>query len=236
MKLLVLAGGFGTRLRDVVADVPKPLAPIGDTPFLELQIDHWLGQGIRDFTFLLHHQADSIIAFLENYRMRDIPSEATFDWLIEPAPLNTGGAVAHAVNEIGLLGDFLVTNADTWLGGGIREIFESVAPTLSVVKLVNTSRYGLVKFNDQNDVTAFIEKDSGSTAGWINAGLCKLSGDIFSGWDGLPFSLEHDLFELLVEEKRVKALTLSVDFIDIGVPEDYHRFRRWQLVGRQGIL
>ena len=65
MKLLVLAGGFGTRLRTAVTDVPKPLAPVGDVPFLQLQIEHWLDQGIREFTFLLHHQADQIVAFLK---------------------------------------------------------------------------------------------------------------------------------------------------------------------------
>ena len=61
MKLLVLAGGFGTRLHSVVAEVPKALAPIGSVPFLQLQIDHWKTQGINSFVFLLHH--DQIVFF-----------------------------------------------------------------------------------------------------------------------------------------------------------------------------
>ena len=63
-RMLVLAGGFGTRLQSVLANVPKALAPIGDTTFLHLQIEHWIAQGLRSFVFLLHHQAEQIITFL----------------------------------------------------------------------------------------------------------------------------------------------------------------------------
>ena len=61
MRLLVLAGGFGTRLKTSIGDVPKALAPIGGIPFLQLQLEHWLSQGVQEFNFLLHHQADQII-------------------------------------------------------------------------------------------------------------------------------------------------------------------------------
>jgi D-glycero-D-manno-heptose 1,7-bisphosphate phosphatase len=69
-ETVVLAGGFGTRLKTVITDVPKALAPIGDIPFLLLQLEHWLAQGLREFTFLLHHQADQIIAFFKLIRAR----------------------------------------------------------------------------------------------------------------------------------------------------------------------
>ena len=65
MKLLVLAGGFGTRLQSVVSDVPKAVAPVGNVSFLYLQLEHWIAQGVRSFVFLLHHQADLIIGFFE---------------------------------------------------------------------------------------------------------------------------------------------------------------------------
>ena len=56
MDMLVLAGGFGTRLKDAVSDVPKPMAPINGVPLLQLQLDHWIIQGQRSFIFLLYHQ------------------------------------------------------------------------------------------------------------------------------------------------------------------------------------
>jgi NDP-sugar pyrophosphorylase family protein len=65
MRLLVLAGGFGTRLKTAVTDVPKALAHIGDVPFLRLQLEQWHVQGLRKFIFLLHHQADQIKAHIQ---------------------------------------------------------------------------------------------------------------------------------------------------------------------------
>lgn len=236
MKLLVLAGGFGTRLKPAVADVPKVLAPIGKVPFLQLQIEHWLNQGIRDFTFLLHHQAEQIIAFLQTEQHNGLLKNTEVDWVVEPTPMDTGGAVAHAVKQLGLDGDFLLTNADTWLGHGIREMVESAAPAMAVVNVLSVSRYGQVHFDQQNIVRSFAEKNPNATEGWINAGLCQLSADLFKDWDEQPFSLERDLFARLVKNQNLKAVALRTEFIDIGVPDDYHRFCDWAASGRQTPL
>lgn len=235
MRLLVLAGGFGTRLKTAVADVPKALAPIGDVPFLQLQIEHWLAQGLREFTFLLHHQADQIISFLQA-QQDDLLKDCQVNWLIEPVPMDTGGALAHAVNTLDLKDNFLMTNADSWLGGGIVEMMQSAAPALAVVNLADVSRYGQVHFDHTQRVTAFAEKNGQCTAGWINAGLCHLSAELFKDWDGQPFSLERDLFATLVQNRRLTAVPLHTNLIDIGVPEDYHRFCRWVAAGRQDPL
>lgn len=232
MRLLVLAGGFGTRLKTAVADVPKALATAGGVPFLQLQIEHWLDQGMREFSFLLHHQADLIIDFLQAQQSGQLEG-CQVDWLIEPTPMDTGGAIAHAVKELDLNDDFLMTNADTWLGGGIRELMQSTAPAMAVVNLADVSRYGQVHFDQVNYVTAFVEKNAQCAAGWINAGLCHLTAGLFKDWDGQPFSLERELFAKLVKNRSLTVVPLQTDFIDIGVPDDYHRFCRWVAAGRQ---
>lgn len=235
MRLLVLAGGFGTRLKTVIADVPKALAPIGEVPFLKFQIEHWLDQGLREFTFLLHHQADQIIVFLQA-QQGGLLKDCQVDWLIEPVPMDTGGALAYAVKMIGLKGDFLMTNADTWLGGGIREMMQSADPAMAVINLSDVSRYGGVHFDEDQRVIAFAEKSGQCVSGWINAGLCHLNAGLFQNWDGKPYSLERGLFSTLVQDHRLTAVPLQTDFIDIGVPADYHRFRRWVTTGRQEPL
>jgi NDP-sugar pyrophosphorylase family protein len=235
MRLLVLAGGFGTRLKTAIADVPKALAPIGDVPFLHLQLEHWLAQGLREFTFLLHHQADQIIAFLQA-QQGGLLKDCQVDWLIEPMPMDTGGAIAHAVKTLDLKDDFLMTNADTWLGGGIHEMMQSAAPAMAVVNLPDVSRYGQVHFDEDQRVTAFAEKKVQCAAGWINAGLCHLNADMFRNWDCQPFSLERNLFSRLVQDRYLTVVPLKTDFIDIGVPADYHRFCRWVATGRQDPL
>lgn len=235
MRLLVLAGGFGTRLQAAVTGVPKALAPIKDVPFLHLQIEHWIAQGVSSFAFLLHHQADLIIDFLQKEQL-GLLKDCEVSKLIEPTPMNTGGAIAYAVEKLLLSGDFLVTNADTWLGNGIRELSQAKAPAMAVVKLTDVSRYGRVELDRQHFVTAFHEKSSGSGNGWINAGMCRLDAERFKGWDHLPFSLERNTFPAMVARGELKAVQLQTDFIDIGVPEDYHRFCRWIAADRKGTL
>jgi D-glycero-alpha-D-manno-heptose 1-phosphate guanylyltransferase len=235
MKMLVLAGGFGTRLQSVVAEVPKAMAPVGSVPFLYLQIQHWIDQGVRAFVFLLHHQADQIIIFLEAEKS-GLLKGCEVQWLIESTPMDTGGAVAYAVKKLNLTGDFLVTNADTWIGAGVKEVAQIVAPSMAVLNLSDASRYGLVKFDDQFLVTQFTEKSEEKGRGWINAGLCHLNVDLFKNWDGQPFSLERACLSALAGRGALKAVALQTDFIDIGIPSDYFRFCQWIAADRKGIL
>jgi D-glycero-alpha-D-manno-heptose 1-phosphate guanylyltransferase len=93
MKILVLAGGVGSRLKSVVSDVPKALAPIGGVPFLHLQLEAWIEQGAKSFVFLLGYRADLILAFLHKYEST-LLNGCEVRYVIETTPLNTGGAVA----------------------------------------------------------------------------------------------------------------------------------------------
>ena len=226
MKLLVLAGGFGTRLQSVVSDVPKALAPVGNVSFLYLQLEHWIAQGVRSFVFLLHHQADLIIGFLKEEQI-GLLKDCEIQWLVEPTPMDTGGAIAYAVEQLHLSGDFLVTNADTWLGTGIQELWQAGSPSMAVVKVADAGRYGNVQFDDVNLISAFKEKSTTAGAGWINAGLCQLHAELFIEWNHEPFSLERIIFARLAAQGKLKAVPLQTNFIDIGVPEDYFRFCRW---------
>jgi len=235
MKLLVLAGGFGTRLQSVVAQVPKALAPVGHVPFLYLQIENWISQDLRSFVFLLHHQADLIIQFLESEQNRLLKG-CEVKWVIEPKPMDTGGAVAHALEQLKLTEDFLLTNADTWLGNGIRLVAQSTVPSMAVLRVSNSNRYGQVEFDEQLKVTTFIEKSNAQGSGWINAGLCHLNADMFQSWYGRPFSLERVLFPQLAGEGVLGTVALQTDFIDIGIPADYLRFSNWIKNDRKGIL
>lgn len=231
MRLLVLAGGFGTRLKAAVSAVPKALAPVFDKPFLQLQIELWVSQGIHNLTFLLHHQADQIIDFIEEQKGQ-YTGRCKFDWIVEDSPLDTGGAVANAVKQLNYHGDFLVVNADTWLGGGINEVSAAEEPALAVVQLENIDRYGRVVFDRDSRIISFKEKSKGSGGGWINAGLCKLNSRYFEAWNGAAFSLERDLYGPLADEGHISAVELQCDFIDIGIPEDYIEFCHWIKEGK----
>ncbi len=235
MRMLVLAGGFGSRLQSVVNKVPKALAPIGEIPFLRYQIENWTRQGVRSFVFLLHHQAEIAVEFLNNEKRGSLIG-CEFDWVIESVPMGTGGALANAIRQQKIKGDFLVANADTWLSSGVVELSGLGSPVVAVVNVNDAERYGSIEFDADFSVSRFIEKSYSAGGAWINAGLSMLNAELFNDFDVGTFSLEEVAFPRWVQEGILAAKPLTCDFIDIGVPKDYYRFCRWVESGRMGAL
>jgi D-glycero-alpha-D-manno-heptose 1-phosphate guanylyltransferase len=233
VNLLVLAGGFGKRLRSAVSGVPKPLAPVNGRPYLSYQIENWLDQGVNQLIFLLHYEADSIEAFLELHRKQF--SKCVLLTLTEPQPLGTGGAVAFAVQKFGLSGSFLVANADTWIGSGVQQVLDAEMPAIATVQVENSERYGCIQI-DNNKIVKFEEKQKSSGPGLINAGLYNLHASLFQGWNKQPFSLEKELFPKLASLGQLNSVLLETDFIDMGIPEDYFRLCNWVESGKKGVL
>jgi D-glycero-alpha-D-manno-heptose 1-phosphate guanylyltransferase len=230
-KLLVLAGGFGTRLQSVVSSVPKPMAPINGVPLLQLQLDHWIKQGQQSFIFLLHHQSEVIINFLV-HRSRYYGSTVDIDWIVEDVPLGTGGSVSNAIIKKKLVGFVLIANADTWLECGLTEMIRVDFPAMGVVKVKDTSRYGSVYLDHKGRIASFVEKNldkPGYQSGLINAGLYKLPVSTFHGVGGEVFALEAKILPKLSELKVLRPLLIKGQFFDIGVPEDYYEFCSWAL-------
>jgi D-glycero-alpha-D-manno-heptose 1-phosphate guanylyltransferase len=234
-EILVLAGGFGTRLKSVSGNLPKPLVPVAGTPFLHHLVDNWYRQGARKFLFLLHHEAAMIKARLDQARSENRWPDSSLRCITEATPLGTAGAVAHAISEKNLKTPFLVANADTWIGSGLLDVAKSEAPAIATILIKDTGRYGRVKI-ENGLVVAFEEKQAASGSGRINAGLYKLLPSYFKEWHGLASSLECDVFPKLIEKGQVQATQIGADFIDIGIPEDYQRFCRWVEQGRKGHL
>ena len=231
--MFVLAGGFGTRLRSVVSDVPKPLAPVAGKPFISYLIAHWIEQGINDFVFLLHYEAAQIEAVLESMSSDPKFSDVNFRAITEEVPLGTGGSLLHAIKKLGIKDSFLVANADTWLGSGVKELCGVLPCTLTVVKVTNSQRYGALQF-EGTKITLFKEKSSSVKEGFVNSGLYHLSPEIFDGEEvGSSFSLEDRIFPRLVASRALSLVKLDDSFIDIGVPSDYLRFCDFIELGRK---
>lgn len=218
---LILAGGFGTRLRSVVSDVPKPLAPVASKPFLFWLLQNLARQGVQEALLSLHHQAELVE---QTVRSIDLPLHVRF--VVESEPLGTGGAVAYAVQAEKLSGSFLVINGDTWLDDWVLTLLSMPTPTVGLVHVDDASRYGLVDCVGR-EVQKFREKQDHAGAGWINAGVYHLHTSDFQRWDGEAFSLERELLPLWTRQKKLTACQLQTNFIDIGIPDDYRRFCDW---------
>jgi len=220
---VILAGGLGTRLRSVVSDVPKCLAPVGDRPFLEIQIRALAAAGVDDVVLSLGHMAEKVIAAIDPRR-----AGIGVRHVVERELLGTGGAITHVLDTLGL-DEVLVANGDTYLDGALSAMLAPLdrdggeAFRMAVVDVPSRARFGGVELDSAGRVTGFLEKGQAG-GGFINAGLYRLCRAALPRDRAGAFSLEVDALPGLVRERRVRASVIAGSFIDIGVPEDYRLF------------
>ena len=221
MEAIVLAGGLGTRLASVLHGLPKPMAPVAGRPFLEILFAQLRHSGCTRVLLSVGHQHTAI----QNHFGASFHGMA-LDYIVERAPLGTGGAVRLALAEA-REESVLVLNGDTFLDADYAAMLrfhaaEGAAATLAVVHCGDVSRYGSVTIEDQH-IVGFEEKGS-SGPGFISAGTYVLARNLV--WPpGLAekFSIEQDFFVPEVASLRPAAFKVDGFFLDIGIPEDLDR-------------
>ena len=236
MKAILLAGGKGTRLRPLTIHTPKPIVPIFDRAFLHYQID------------LLKQvpEIDEVILSL-NYQPRRIEeifgdgagTGVRLRYVVEPAPLGTGGAIRFAAQ--GVTDTLVVFNGDVMTSVDVNRVIalhreRRAKATIVLTPVDNPSAYGLVETAEDGAVKRFLEKPGADevTCNTINAGIYVLEPDSF---DRIPkdvaYSIERAYFPSLVE--RREAFYAYIDrgyWIDIGTPEKYGQVHRDMFDGR----
>lgn len=224
-EALVLAGGLGTRLRTVVSDVPKPMAPLGGRPFLEYLFDYWSGQGIRRFVVSVGYLGHVVSEhFGHSY------AGTRIEYCTEEQALGTGGALSKALQSIPWNDEFLIVlNGDTWFNVDLS-LFTVDAQrcqkpiTVALKRIDANSRYGAVDVDNEMSITAF--NVNRTRMALINSGCYLLSRkQIVTDMAQMPsvFSFENDFLGSYVEQHKVAGSIHEGAFIDIGVPEDYVR-------------
>ncbi|MEO7120806.1 MAG: HAD-IIIA family hydrolase [Ginsengibacter sp.] len=221
-EAIILAGGLGTRLRSVVADLPKCMAPVAENPFLYYVIKHLQKSGIHKFIFSVGYKNESILNYIEK-RFPGINSKFS----IEAEPLGTGGAIKFAL-EKATEENVLVCNGDTLFKINIHQLNDlhlrnNADCTLSLKPMHNFDRYGVVEINNEGLIISFQEKKF-YTSGLINGGVYTLNCKKFLKENlAEKFSFEKDYLEKFVRDKKLYGLVQDEYFIDIGIPEDYER-------------
>ena len=220
MEAIVLAGGFGTRLRQVVADVPKPMAPIAGRPFLEILLGSLARKGFARVVLSLGFMAEKIS---DHFGARFAGMDVAY--VVEDAPLGTGGAIRLAL-EAYTQDHVFVFNGDTYLDLEVQSLEQRwQAKRHQVVvgrQVPDTTRYGRLVV-DGGCITGFAEKGI-SGPGLINAGCYVLAADALARFPlNQPFSIETDYLVPEVTSGTVDVFVTEGMFIDIGIPEDYAR-------------
>jgi D-glycero-alpha-D-manno-heptose 1-phosphate guanylyltransferase len=220
---LLLVGGLGTRLQSVLPSTAKPLAPVGNAPFLQLLVRQLRSQGIRHLIMCSGHMATQVQAEFGDGHDLDVEIK----YSKESRPLGTAGAIKFAQGNLSGVSDFLVMNGDSFLQldfcqflsfhrehGGIM--------SMAVRKVPNAARYGTVQLDARNRVIGFIEKSENHGPGLVNGGVYIFQRAVLQQVPDGPASLEKEIFPNLLRS-GVYALEQSGMFIDIGTPEDYAR-------------
>lgn len=220
MEAIILAGGFGTRLREVVTDVPKPMAPVAGRPFLEIVLSSLAKKGFSRVVLSLGFMADSIIG-----HFKDTYEGLELEYVVETEPLGTGGAVRLAMTKSNC-DHVYVFNGDTYLDLEVDELERHWQnrhnPIIVGREVPDTARYGRLVV-DEGRVIGFAEKGL-CGPGLINAGCYVFNHNQLDQFPvNKAFSLELDFLAKAVLSQTIDAFVTHGHFIDIGVPEDYHR-------------
>jgi D-glycero-alpha-D-manno-heptose 1-phosphate guanylyltransferase len=221
-ELIVLCGGEGSRLRPVLPETPKLLAPVGEKTFLDFLLTFFRSQGINRFLFCTGYLGSKIGDFmLHNYP--EIPAL----FIQEETALGTGGAIRHAL-PYSIEEQVLVTNGDTLHLTNLNTLWDkhrmaNAVCTMQCAYVSDVSRYGTISWNEEDRVLACKEKGK-TGAGWINAGTYLINKEMFLKKNPpVRFSFENDFLPDLVRDESLWITRQEGYFLDIGIPEDYQR-------------
>ena len=214
---VVLAGGLGTRLRTVVADRPKVLAPVAGRPFLSYLLDQLARAGCLRAVLCVGYLAEAV-----EDELGHVHGGMILDYSRELAPLGTGGALRLAWPRLATE-DLVVLNGDSFCGvelAAVQDVHRAAghARPWCWSRLRTPSRYGRVKVDDDDRVVAFQEKTSAAGPGWINAGVYFMSRTLVAQIPAdRAVSLEREMLPAWIE-LGMKGHRARAPFLDIGTP------------------
>ena len=222
LTAIILAGGLGTRLRSVVPDLPKCMAPVAGKPFITYVIAYLQSQGVTHFIFSLGYLHN---AFEDT--LRQILPQHNYTVVIEDEPLGTGGAIQLACKHTDAT-HVLITNGDTLFKANIGALIQmhqqhNATITLALKPMHQFDRYGVVATNEEHRITAFQEKQW-YDAGLINGGLYYLTvNDLLQLQLPTKYSFEKAFLEAYYQQCAMYGCEQDAYFIDIGIPSDFER-------------
>ena len=210
MKVLILAGGFGTRLSEYTESIPKPMVPIGNKPIIEHIMSIYAKYGFKKFVVALGYKGEKIKEHFKNKKN---------DWNIELIDTGsetlTGGRIKRLKNFF--TETFFLTYGDGVSDVNIKKLLEfhlNHKKSLTVTAVKPPARFGYLSLKD-NNVTSFSEKvDTADT--WINGGFFVAEPKIFDFIENDKTIFEKEPLEQLAKKMNLKLLS-TVDFGSVWI-------------------
>ena len=224
----ILAGGKGTRLRNTLPNVPKPLAPVAGRPFIFYIFEHWISHGVTEFFVSVGHQAEKVIDVVgKQYK------DVSVTFCNEEKPLGTGGATIELIKQIKK--PFILVNGDTYFPLNLNELVSSnfeAAMTICFAKNYNQHAGERVFLNQKSHLVSAkpslykkrVNNDMVSNSGTVIIQPHLIPLNLLMNLE-LPLPFEEGLVATLIDYNVViKGLVFEELFIDIGIPADYLEF------------
>lgn len=207
----------------MLTDSPKPLAPLGSTPFLRLLVEQLRTQGFRNLIMCTGHLAAQIEEeFGDGHKFG-----AAIRYSTESEPLGTAGAVKLAERYLTDAQEFVVMNGDSFLEADFVQLLRFHGErggmvSIAVRRVENAARYGTVELDAEHRVARFSEKTGKEAPGLVNGGIYVFRREVLRHIPERPASLELEVFPRILD-CGIYGFEQNGIFIDIGTPEDYAR-------------
>ena len=220
VSVFILAGGFGKRLKSVIDDTPKVLVKINDKPLIFYILDQLVDEGFQEVFILTGYKSKEVEKTL-GLRYKKL----VLNFCSESKPLGTGGAVKNASTKTNK--DFLlILNGDTLTDVSRRSFINKVKKDKEAIMSLfveNISRYGLLEFDEDNNLKKIYEKTGKNESGFINAGTYLFLRKKILNFQNEVFSLEKDYIPEINKKEPIQIVPMKFKFLDIGIPEDFLR-------------
>lgn len=239
MYAVVLVGGFGTRLRPLTYDVPKPMLPVAHRPMIVRLVDGLAAGGVTDVVLALGFKPEPFASAFPGDRHGDV----AIHYVVEPEPLDTGGAIAFAARQVGIDETFVVANGDIITDLDVAALVAAhrafgCDATIHLTPVADPSAFGVVELGDRSVVRRFVEKPApGETdSNLINAGTYVFEPTVLDLVEpGRRVSVEREVFPRLVAAGRLAGYPTDDYWTDAGRPELYLRANIDFVTGRRGV-
>jgi len=220
MEVIILAGGFGTRLRHIIEDVPKPMAPIQGYPFLTYLFEYLSLYDITKIILATGYKSASIECYYNAAYKK-----MALVYSVEYEPLGTGGAIQLAMKNCATE-NIVIMNGDTFFNVDLKAMQQNhhqtqCDVTIAVKQMSDFDRYGTVECK-KGKITRFNEKEK-TKAGLINGGIYIVKKQSLASINETTFSFEKDFLEKNITTLKFTCFESKGYFIDIGIPEDYYK-------------
>lgn len=224
MDALILAGGYGTRLKEIIPDTQKVVAEVKSRPFITYILKELYSEGVRRVILALGYKAEETLKIVLDF----VPEDMVIIPSVEIEPLGTAGAIRNALPFI-KSEELLIVNGDSIINFSLKRLVDfhkknNALVSMILCKVKDIRRYGNVILNKNYQIESFKEKisDTKNPEGLINAGIYIFPKNLIAKMPIGFASIEENIFPNLCG-KGLYGFEIDSDFIDIGTPDAYQK-------------